>query len=111
MTKDEIFNAILGKEGGYVNHPDDKGGPTNWGITQAVARAHGFTGDMRNLTRQQALDILTADYWTGPRFDLVSEVGDYESPLLSLSVFDSGGTRGYCVAIMFCLTPFAESKR
>ncbi len=54
MTKDEIFNAILGKEGGYVNHPDDKGGPTNWGITQAVARAHGFTGDMRNLTRQQA---------------------------------------------------------
>jgi lysozyme family protein len=31
MTKDEIFNAILGKEG-YVNHPDDKGGPTNWGL-------------------------------------------------------------------------------
>jgi lysozyme family protein len=25
MTKDEIFDAILGKEGGYVNHPDDKG--------------------------------------------------------------------------------------
>ncbi len=29
MNKDEIFNAILEKEGGYVNHPDDKGGPTN----------------------------------------------------------------------------------
>jgi lysozyme family protein len=25
---------------------------------------------MRNLTRQQALDILTADYWTGPRLTL-----------------------------------------
>ena len=61
MTKDEIFDAILGKEGGYVNHSDDKGGPTNWGITQEVARAHGYSGDMRNLTRQQALDILTAD--------------------------------------------------
>lgn len=24
MNKDEIFNAILEKEGGYVNHPDDK---------------------------------------------------------------------------------------
>lgn len=24
MTKDEIFNSILGKEGGYVDHPDDK---------------------------------------------------------------------------------------
>ncbi len=50
MTKDDIFNAILGKEGGYVNHPDDKGGPTNWGITQATARAHGYVGDMRDLT-------------------------------------------------------------
>ena len=63
MTKDEIFNAILEKEGGYVNHPDDKGGPTNWGITQVTARAHGYDGDMQKLTRQQALDILNADYW------------------------------------------------
>lgn len=56
MTKDDIFNAILGKEGGYVNHPDDKGGPTNWGITQSTARAHGYSGDMRSLTRDQALE-------------------------------------------------------
>lgn len=27
--KDEIFDEILGKEGGYVNHPDDKGGRQN----------------------------------------------------------------------------------
>ena len=33
MNKDEIFNAILEKEGGYVNHADDSGGPTNWGTT------------------------------------------------------------------------------
>ena len=90
MTKDEIFDAILGKEGGYVNHPDDKGGPTNWGITQAVARAHGYSGDMRNLTRQQALDILTADYWTGPRFDLVSEV----SPAIAAELCDTGVNMG-----------------
>jgi len=90
VTKDEIFNAILGKEGGFVNHPDDKGGPTNWGITQAVARAHGYNGDMRNLTRQQALDILTADYWTGPRFDLVSEV----SPDIAAELCDTGVNMG-----------------
>lgn len=34
-----------------------RGGPTNWGITQATARAHGYTYDMRNLTREQALAI------------------------------------------------------
>ncbi|VTP69623.1 Predicted lysozyme (DUF847) [Leclercia adecarboxylata] len=74
VTKDDIFNGILGKEGGYVNHPNDKGGPTNWGVTQATARAHGYTGDMRNLTREQALAILEADYWYGPRFDQVASV-------------------------------------
>ncbi len=73
MTKDEIFNSILGKEGGYVDHPDDKGGPTMWGITQNTARAHGYRGDMRDLTREQALMILEGDYWYGPRFDQVAQ--------------------------------------
>ncbi|EHP6632348.1 hypothetical protein KMW88_004866, partial [Salmonella enterica] len=63
MTKDEIFASILNREGGYVNHPDDRGGPTNWGITLMRARANGYMGDMRNLTRDQALKILEADYW------------------------------------------------
>lgn len=74
MYKNDIFNGILDKEGGYVNHPDDQGGPTNWGITQAAARAHGYDGDMRKLTRQQALDILNADYWIAPRFDQIAEI-------------------------------------
>lgn len=90
MTKDDIFNNILGKEGGYVNHPDDNGGPTNWGVTQAVARAHGFTGDMRNLTRQQALEILEADYWYGPRFDQVAAV----SPDIGAELCDTGVNMG-----------------
>lgn len=45
MTADQIIEGILGKEGGYVDHPSDKGGPTRWGITQTIARAHGYTGD------------------------------------------------------------------
>ncbi|HHO6711848.1 TPA: glycoside hydrolase family 108 protein [Klebsiella variicola] len=97
MTKDEIFNSILGKEGGYVNNPNDKGGPTNWGITQSVARAHGYTGDMRNLTRQQALDILEADYWTGPRFDQISEL----SPAIASELCDTGVNMGPAVAAKF----------
>ncbi|MET3813325.1 glycosyl hydrolase 108 family protein [Pantoea sp. UYEF8] len=97
MTKDEIFSAILGKEGGYVNNPADKGGPTNWGITQAVARAHGYTGDMKGLTRSQALNILESDYWVGPRFDQVSQVNN----AIAVELTDTGVNMGPSVAAKF----------
>lgn len=97
MTKDDIFNSIIGKEGGYVNNPNDKGGPTNWGITQAVARAHGYTGDMRGLTRNQALEILEDDYWKGPRFDQVDSI----SGLIAIELADTGVNMGPAVAAKF----------
>jgi lysozyme family protein len=53
-------------EGGaeYTDHPDDRGGPTRWGVTQATARAHGYTGDMRNFPKSKALEIADKSYWT-----------------------------------------------
>ncbi|PWC14227.1 hypothetical protein B4923_04790 [Brenneria roseae subsp. americana] len=90
MTKDDIFNAILDREGGYVNHPADKGGPTNWGVTENVARAHGFNDDMRNLSREQALAIYEADYWYGPSFDQVASL----SPDIAGELCDTGINMG-----------------
>ncbi|WP_413732323.1 glycoside hydrolase family 108 protein [Sodalis sp. RH20] len=97
MTKDDIFNEIIGREGGYVDNPDDAGGPTNWGITQTTARAHGYTGDMKNLTRLQAIAILDADYWTGPRFDQVAQV----SMPIAVELTDTGVNMGPSVAAKF----------
>ena len=37
-SKDVIFDEILGKEGGYVNHPDDKVGRQN-GVLQKKSPA------------------------------------------------------------------------
>jgi hypothetical protein len=49
-----LIDALIDREGGYVNHSADKGGPTCFGITEAVARAHGYRGAMRELPRDEA---------------------------------------------------------
>jgi lysozyme family protein len=48
---DNLVDALIEREGGYVRHPADRGGPTCFGITEAVARAHGYAGPMRQLPR------------------------------------------------------------
>ncbi len=55
-------------EGGFVNHPEDNGGPTNMGITQATLADWRKTDvsidDVRNLTRAEADEIFRANYYT-----------------------------------------------
>jgi lysozyme family protein len=63
-----IIAAVVALEGGFVDHPSDPGGATNWGITETVARQNGFTGDMRNLTKAQAKDIYRRQYIERPGF-------------------------------------------
>lgn len=60
---DQIFDRCMGHEGGYVNHPDDPGGETNWGITIATARANGYTGPMRLMKREHAKEIYRKAFW------------------------------------------------
>lgn len=90
MSKDQIFEGIVGREGGYVDDPNDRGGATRWGITERVARSHGYQGDMRDLPRETALAILDADYWTGPRFDQVHAI----SPRIAEELCDTGVNMG-----------------
>ena len=56
-------------EGGYVNHPNDPGGETNWGVTKAVARDFGYTGSMRDLPRDTAKRIYRVKYWDAVKAD------------------------------------------
>jgi lysozyme family protein len=60
---DQIIGRILAHEGGFVDHPKDPGGATNFGITEQVARAAGYRGHMRNLPRETAVAIYRAQYW------------------------------------------------
>ena len=63
---DRLIEALIDREGGFVDHPADKGGPTCFGITEAVARAHGYAGAMRRLPRDEAAAIYRRLYWLRP---------------------------------------------
>ncbi|HEV2567343.1 glycoside hydrolase family 108 protein [Sphingomonas sp.] len=97
MTIDTLIDELLDREGGYVNHPADRGGPTNFGITQAVARTNGWTGDMRRLPRATAATIYRRLYWHQPRYDAVAQ----HAPRIAAELFDTGVNMGPKVATAF----------
>ena len=97
MDVDELIDALIDREGGYANHPSDRGGPTKYGITEAVARAHGYSGAMRDLPRDEAAAIYKRLYWLRPRFDQVAK----RSSAVAAELFDTGANMGPAVAATF----------
>ncbi|ENV33938.1 glycoside hydrolase family 108 protein [Acinetobacter gerneri] len=63
ITFDEVFERVIGHEGGYVNNPKDPGGETNWGITKTTAQANGYLGAMKSMTKNQAKEIYRKAFW------------------------------------------------
>jgi lysozyme family protein len=94
---DALVEALIDREGGYVDNPADKGGPTCFGITQAVARAHGYAGPMQQLPREEAAAIYRRLYWLRPRLNEVAE----RSARLAAELFDTGVNMGPAVAVTF----------
>jgi lysozyme family protein len=94
---ESLVEALIDREGGFVDNPADKGGPTCFGITQAVARANGYAGPMRQLPRSEASAIYLRLYWRRPRFDEIAR----RSPRLAAELFDTGVNMGPAVAITF----------
>lgn len=96
-TIDRLIDAVIAREGDYVDHPADRGGPTRWGITAPVACAFGYRGEMRTLPRDTAAAIYRRRYWTDVRFDQVAAV--YER--VGAELFDTGINMGQAVAAGF----------
>jgi lysozyme family protein len=94
---DRLIDALIDREGGYVNHRADRGGPTCFGITEAVARAHGYAGAMKQLPREEAAAIYRRLYWLRPRFNEVAR----RSKRIAAELFDTGANMGPAVAATF----------
>jgi lysozyme family protein len=97
MDINTLIDEVIGREGGYSNHPADRGGATRWGITEAVARAHGYRGDMRSFPREDAVALYIRIYWTRPGFDTVNAL----APDVAAELFDTGVNMGPGVAVSF----------
>jgi lysozyme family protein len=77
---DYAFIKTLGAEGGCSDDPDDRGGRTNYGITETVFKdalnrlvISGVT-DIKNLTVAQAKAIYRIDYWLSIKLDQVLNI-------------------------------------
>lgn len=82
-TFDIAIERTLRWEGGYVNHPNDPGGETNFGISK---RSYP-TVNIKELTLDAAKEIYRKDYW----------LKEYEELpfLVAIKVFDMAVNMGH----------------
>lgn len=85
----KAFTLLIENEKGYVNHPEDPGGETNWGISK---KSYPDL-DIKNLTVEQARDIYYQDYWLVCNCDLFQYA-------LAFEVLDAAVNHGTTKAIM-----------
>ena len=70
---EEIVSKTIKHEGGYVDHPNDRGGKTKYGITETVARNYGYEGRMQDLSKETAKEIYRQEFWDKVKADEFDE--------------------------------------
>lgn len=90
LSFNEVFDRLIGHEGGYVNNPKDPGGETNWGISK---RSYPNV-NIKTLTREGAKVIYKRDFW-----DRCS--AEKMSPSLAYQAFDFAVNSGIGTAIRY----------
>ena len=87
----KFLDYIFEVEGGFTDDENDRGGKTKYGIIEEEARKFGYTGDMRNLTKDFAKNIYLKKYYLGNKLDKIID------DRVALSIFDwavNSGGRG-----------------
>jgi len=84
----QAVNKTLIHEGGYVDNPNDSGGPTKYGITQADMPGQ----NIKDITPEQAVVYYTEHYWKPLYSQIVSQ-------LIAEKLFDMGVLFGVGTAV------------
>lgn len=87
----KFLDYIFEVEGGFTDDENDRGGKTTWGIIEEEAREFGYTGDMKDLTKDFAKNIYLKKYYLGNKLDKIL------NDKVALSIFDwavNSGGRG-----------------
>lgn len=87
----QLVDDVIEIEGEYSDNPHDRGGKTKYGITERVARQHGYTGDMKDLSLSLAQNIYVNTYFYYPNYDLISPISEH----ITRELFDSAVNIGY----------------
>ncbi len=91
------LSAIYHNEGGYADNPYDRGGKTNYGVTESVARQFGYAGTMRDFPKHCTPDkpicadlVYTASYIDRPGYRPMAAI----EPAVLDEMVDSGVLHG-----------------
>ena len=102
-----VIESILLHEGGYVNNPSDPGSETNFGISK---RSYPKL-DIKNITKQDAIDIYYKDYWLINNLD---SVNDYNIATKLMNMFVNMGSKNakkiICRSLRSCELQFDETS-
>lgn len=83
----DIAEEILHREGGFVNDPDDLGGPTNFGVTLKTLktiRGSASIEDVKNLTENEAEEIYIEYYFFKPKINKLEDA--LHAPVFDMQV-------------------------
>jgi len=94
-----LILPVLQEEGmgTLTDDPGDPGGVTIFGVTEATARAAGYSGAMASMTEDQAVAIYRSVFWQQPGFDQIYAL----IPTLAAYMLDIGINIGPAAAGKF----------
>ena len=89
---DRCMGVVFNAEGGYSNHPNDRGGRTNYGLTEGFLESIGYGKTPEEITQEEARELYQKHFWAPVQAD------ELPGPV-ALIVFDMAVNSGVKTAV------------